>query len=74
MLNLGKKISIGAVLAILVAVGYGEYTIIKKTDLENLKQGNDLVYEVKRVIDGDTIELMDEDVIRLLGIDTPDQG
>ncbi|MBU4348283.1 thermonuclease family protein [Patescibacteria group bacterium] len=74
MLNIGKKISIGAVLTILVALGYSGYTIIKKTDLEKLKQGDNLVYEVKKVIDGDTIKLADGDIVRLLGIDAPEQG
>jgi micrococcal nuclease len=74
MLNFGKKITIGALLVILTAVGYGGYTVIKKSDLESLKQGEDIVYEVKRVIDGDTIELADGDVVRLLGIDAPEKG
>ena len=30
-------------------------------------------YEVKRVIDGDTFELVDGDVVRMLGVDTPEE-
>ncbi|MBU4348460.1 thermonuclease family protein [Patescibacteria group bacterium] len=74
MLNFGKKITIGALLAILTAVGYGGYTVIKKTDLEGLKEGRDVLYKVERVIDGDTIELEDGDVVRLVGIDAPEKG
>jgi micrococcal nuclease len=74
MINFGNKVTIGVILAFLAAVGYGGYTVIKKTDLESLKQGNDITYKVEKVIDGDTIELADGDVVRLLGIDAPDQG
>ena len=74
MINFGNKVTIGVVLAFLTAVGYGGYTVIKKTDLESLKSGSDIVYEVARVIDGDTIELADGDIVRLVGINAPDKG
>lgn len=73
-MNLGKKISLAAVLAILAAVGYGGYTIIKKSDLAALRSGDVALYAVARVIDGDTVELKDGDVVRLVGIDAPEEG
>lgn len=69
-----KKISIAAVLAILAAVGYGGYTVIKKSDLAALRSGDVARYEVARVIDGDTVELKDGDVVRLVGINAPEEG
>src|SRR3989344_3795712 len=67
-----KKLSIGAMMAILAAAGYGGYTIIKEKDLEYLRSGQTALYEVKRVIDGDTFELEDGEIVRLLAIDAPD--
>ncbi len=68
-----KKISLVAMMAIIVAGGYGGYTLVKEKDLNNLRSGNVATYEVKRVIDGDTLELADGDVVRLLGVDTPEE-
>lgn len=68
-----KKISLVAMTAILVAGGYGGYTLIKEKDLESLRSGSVSAYEVKRVIDGDTFELADGDVVRMLGVDTPEE-
>ena len=68
-----KKISLAAMMAILVAGGYGGYTIIKEKELNSLRGGQVATYEVKRVIDGDTFELSDGDVVRLLGIDAPEE-
>lgn len=68
-----KKITLVAMTAILVAGGYGGYTLIKEKDLESLRSGNVATYEVKRVIDGDTFELADGDVVRMLGVDTPEE-
>ena len=68
-----KKISIGAIMAILAATGYGGYTIIKEKDLESLRSGEITLYEVARVIDGDTFELQDGEKVRLMGIDAPDE-
>ncbi|MDP9248925.1 MAG: thermonuclease family protein [bacterium] len=81
-----KKISIGAVMAILAATGYGGYTIIKEKDLESLQSGQTALYEVARVIDGDTFELAPArnasgiadaggggERVRLMGIDAPDE-
>jgi len=68
-----KKISIGALMAILAATGYGGYTIIKEKDLESLRSGQTALYEVARVIDGDTFELKDGEKVRLMGIDAPDE-
>ena len=59
-------------MAILAAAGYGGYTIIKEKDLEYLRSGQTALYEVKRVIDGDTFELEDGEIVRLLAIDAPD--
>lgn|SRR3989344_1527921 len=69
-----KKISIAALMAILAAVGYGGYTIIKEKDLAAMRSGETPLYKVERVIDGDTFELADKDVVRLLGIDAPEEG
>ncbi len=68
-----KKITLGAMMAIIVACGYGGYTLIKEKDLESLRSGKVATYEVKRVIDGDTFELIDGDIVRMLGVDTPEE-
>jgi len=68
-----KKISLVAMMAILVAGGYGGYILVKEKDLESLRSGQVVTYEVKRVIDGDTFELADGDIVRLLGIDAPEE-
>ncbi len=69
-----RKISIAAMTAILVAGGYGGYTIIKEKDLEGLRTSNVPMYEVAKVFDGDTFELIDGDKVRLAGIDAPEKG
>ncbi len=69
-----KKISVAALTAILVAAGYGGYTIIKEKDLAAMRSGDVALYKVERVIDGDTLELADKDVVRLVGIDAPEVG
>lgn len=69
-----KKISIGALMAILASVGYGGYVVVKEKDLAGMKSGTAPLYEVARVIDGDTFELADGDVVRMLGIDAPEEG
>ena len=77
-----KKISLAAITAILVASGYGGYTLIKEKDLAGMRSGNVPLYTVARVIDGDTFELADKDtsagsvreVVRLTGIDAPEEG
>lgn len=68
-----KKISLVAMTAILVAGGYGGYVLVKEKDLNSLRSGQVATYEVKRVIDGDTFELSDGDIVRLLGIDAPEE-
>lgn len=68
-----KKAPIALVMAVLTAMGYGGYTIIKEKDLESLQKGDASVYEVARVIDGDTFELKDGEKVRLMGIDAPDE-
>lgn len=73
-MNTNKKITLSAITAILVATGYGGYTLIKEKDLEGMRSGNVPLYTVARVIDGDTFELVDKDVVRLTGIDAPDEG
>src|SRR5688572_915442 len=73
-MKMPKKVPLAAVLAILGAVGYGGYTIVKETELDALKSGGVATYKVARVIDGDTFELADGDVVRLLGIDAPEEG
>ena len=73
-MNTGKKISIAAMTAILVASGYGGYTLIKEKDLAGMRSGNVALYTVSRVIDGDTFELADKEVVRLVGIDAPEEG
>ncbi len=69
-----RKISIAAMTAILVAGGYGGYTIIKEKELEGLRTSNVPMYEVARVIDGDTFELADGDRVRLIGSNSPEKG
>ncbi|PIR87176.1 MAG: hypothetical protein COU11_01715 [Candidatus Harrisonbacteria bacterium CG10_big_fil_rev_8_21_14_0_10_49_15] len=68
----GTKISIAAITAILAAAGYGGYSLIKKSELAALRSGEAELSKVARVIDGDTFELADGDVVRLLGIDAPE--
>lgn len=68
-----KKLPIAAVMAVLAAMGYGGYTLIKDKDLESLRSGQTALYEVVRVIDGDTFELKDGEKVRLMGIDAPDE-
>jgi len=70
----GKKISLVALAAILASVGYGGYTIIKESELAGMRSGQAVLYSVARVIDGDTLELKDGDVVRLTGIDAPEEG
>ena len=36
------------------------------------RQGDEEIYRVKRVIDGDTIELANGEKVRLIGVDTPE--
>jgi micrococcal nuclease len=72
-MNFKKKISLVAIMAILVAGGYGGYTLIKEKELNSLRSAQVATFEVKRVIDGDTFELADGDIVRLLGIDTPEE-
>src|SRR3989344_6243619 len=69
-----KKISLGAMMAILAAAGYGGYTLVKEKDLAAMRSGNVALYTVSRVIDGDTFELADEEVVPLVGIDAPEEG
>ncbi len=70
-----KKISMAALMAILAAAGYSGYTVVKENDLAKVSDvGNVPLYKVERVIDGDTFELEDKEVVRLLGIDTPEEG
>src|SRR3989344_647204 len=69
-----KKISLGAMMAILAAAGYGGYTLIKEKDLAGMRSGNVALYTVSRVIDGDTFELEDKEVVRLVGINAPEEG
>jgi len=69
-----KKISMTALIAILAAAGYGGYTVVKQSELAGMRSGQATLYTVARVIDGDTIELKDGDVVRLTGIDAPDVG
>lgn len=68
-----KKISLAAMMAILAAGGYGGYTIIKEKELDSLRSPQVALYEVGRVIDGDTFELSDGDVVRLLGVNAPEE-
>ncbi len=72
--NTARKVSLAALMAILAAAGYGGYTIIKEKDLAAMRSGNVPLYKVERVIDGDTFELSDKDVVRLTGIDAPEEG
>ena len=72
-MNRTKKISLIAMTAILIAGGYGGYTIIKEKELNGLRSGQAVTYQVKRVIDGDTFELSDGDKVRLLGINAPEE-
>lgn len=75
-----KKISIVAMTAILVAGGYGGYTLIKEKDLEGFRTDNVPVYLVSQVFDGDTFKVEDStsassaQVVRIADIDTPEQG
>lgn len=75
------KISIAAMTAILVAGGYGGYTLIKEKDLEGFRTDNVPVYLVSQVFDGDTFKVFDNStsassaqVVRIADIDTPEQG
>lgn len=68
-----KKAPLAVAMAVLAAMGYGGYTIIKEKDLESLRSGQTATYEVARVIDGDTFELKDGEKVRLMGIDAPDE-
>ncbi|MDP9249405.1 MAG: thermonuclease family protein [bacterium] len=70
----GKRISVAAITAILVASGYGGYTLVKEKDLAGMRAGGAALYKVERVIDGDTFELEDKEVVRLVGIDAPEEG
>lgn len=69
-----KKVSIAVMTAILVAGGYGGYTLIKDKDLEGLRTDNVPVYQVAQVFDGDTFKLVDGTSVRIADIDTPEQG
>ncbi len=77
--NTAKKISLAALMAILGAVGYGGYTVVKETDLAGMRSGHVPLYKVERVIDGDTFELDsakigdDKEVVRMTGIDASEE-
>lgn len=73
-MNTGKRISVAAMMAILAAAGYGGYVLVKEKDLNAMRSGVAPTYKVARVIDGDTFELKDKDVVRLVGIDAPEEG
>src|SRR3989344_2921655 len=73
-MNTRKKISLATMVAILAAAGYGGYTIVKESELAGLYTGQAPLFPVARVIDGDTFELSDGDVVRMLGIDAPEEG
>lgn len=68
-----KKISLVAMMAIIVAGGYGGYVLVKEKEYNTLKSGNMATYTVARIIDGDTFMLSDGDVVRMLGINAPEE-
>ncbi|NCU28881.1 MAG: thermonuclease family protein [Candidatus Moranbacteria bacterium] len=68
-----KKITLTAMMAIIVAGGYGGYTLIKEKDLLSFRSGNVPTYKVERIIDGDTFEIEDGDVVRMLGVNAPEE-
>jgi micrococcal nuclease len=76
-----QKISIAVMTAMLVAGGYGGYTLIKEKDLEGLRTDDVPLYQVSQVFDGDTFKVFDNNtstssvqVVRIADIDTPEQG
>lgn len=71
-LPFGKPV-ISAVLAFVFALGgYGEYVVLKKTGYgAPYSEG---MHRVTNVIDGDTFEIDNGEVVRLIGIDAPEMG
>jgi len=69
-----------AILAFVVAGGgyYSDYRVIKVSRDDGAPKVchnfDQQVHRVTRVIDGDTVEIEDGQVIRLLGIDSPEKG
>jgi micrococcal nuclease len=72
MKKLGKKALFSSIMAMLVAGGYGGYTIVKKSRLADIYNRAELV----SVIDGDTIKVKNEETgtknVRLIGLDAPE--
>ncbi len=64
-----KKALAGAVAALLAAGGYGGYVVVKKS--QAFERG---VHTVAHVVDGDTLDLVSGERVRLLGVDAPESG
>jgi len=64
-------LTLGAILAMLLAGGVTGYTVIQNRDVDIFESS---VHVVSYVVDGDTIDIADDVRIRLLGIDAPERG
>jgi len=69
---MNKAKIIAALSALLLALGLGGYSIVKNTNLS--KSFDNTLHIVERVIDGDTVEIEDGIRVRLIGINSPDEG
>ena len=66
-----KQLTIGSILAMLLAGGVTGYTVIQSRDVDIFESS---VHLVQYVADGDTIDIENDIRIRLLGIDSPERG
>jgi micrococcal nuclease len=69
----GKKVMVAVLASVFASGGYGGYVVSK----EYKKYGvgfDERYHTVTQVVDGDTIRLDDEFVVRLLGINAPERG
>jgi len=68
MITQACKVAIAAFVLMFFLSGYLASALANESTLENS------VAQVKRVVDGDTLELVSGQMVRLLGIDTPERG
>lgn len=60
------------IIALVVAIGFGIWTVNHLPKTTNTPQLSENVYKIVYVNDGDTIKLNNNERVRLIGIDTPE--
>ena len=65
---------LSGLLIVLIGLFGASSLMDSETDSELVPESGSELVEVVRVIDGDTIEINNGNIVRLLGVDTPEQG